>query len=450
MGIGRWATAFGVGIVLAGGVCRGKVTFLGYAVVDGSQPDMSGLTNKLEDGSSNGMFDGFGSGIAYAGQGNRYVLMADRGPNKTPYGGGDAVDNTTSYNCRFQIADINVIQEGAGWKVSVKLVGTSVLRDEDGRGFVGLSTAIQSGDPTKNLRLDPESIRVAPDGSVYISDEYGPNIYHFDRNGKRIGVLAVPEKFKIARLRPTEVEEIEQNAYVAHSGKGGGRVTNKGMEGLAITPDGSKLIAAMQCPLLQDGGDKTRYVRFVEFDLRDAAAKPKEFLYVLSGNPDKPGNYSHVTISEIVAVNDHQLLVDERDGAKINETKHLFLADLNGAQDISGIYSLSDLSEAEMAAVVPVQKGEKPFIDVKQIVEPRLPGEGGFLGGIPDKIEGLAFGPDLPDGRHLLLVTNDNDFVSPIGVKGYPNYVFAFAIDAGDLGLEAERFNADVAAMGGK
>ena len=28
----------------------------------------------------------------------------------------------------------------------------------------------------------------------------------------------------------------------------------------------------------------------------------------------------------------------------------------------------------------------------------------------PEKIEGLAFGPDLPDGRHLLLVTNDNDF----------------------------------------
>jgi hypothetical protein len=28
---------------------------------------------------------------------------------------------------------------------------------------------------------------------------------------------------------------------------------------------------------------------------------------------------------------------------------------------------------------------------------------------IPEKLEGLAWGPDLPDGRHVLYVTSDND-----------------------------------------
>ncbi|WP_250451483.1 esterase-like activity of phytase family protein, partial [Caballeronia sp. ATUFL_M2_KS44] len=40
----------------------------------------------------------------------------------------------------------------------------------------------------RDARFDPESIRVARDGaSVFISDEYGPYIYRFDRqSGERI------------------------------------------------------------------------------------------------------------------------------------------------------------------------------------------------------------------------------------------------------------------------
>ena len=46
----------------------------------------------------------------------------------------------------------------------------------------------------------------------------------------------------------------------------------------------------------------------------------------------------------------------------------------------------------------------------------------------PAKFEGLAFGPDLPDGRHLLLVTNDNDFKETI-----PTCIYAFAINPSEL-----------------
>ena len=41
----------------------------------------------------------------------------------------------------------------------------------------------------------------------------------------------------------------------------------------------------------------------------------------------------------------------------------------------------------------------------------------------PEKIEGLAFGPDLSDGRRLLIVTADNDFVATALFR-----VYAFAI----------------------
>lgn len=46
----------------------------------------------------------------------------------------------------------------------------------------------------------------------------------------------------------------------------------------------------------------------------------------------------------------------------------------------------------------------------------------------PEKFEGLAFGPTLPDGRRLLIVTVDNDFK-----PNAPSLILAFAVDPDDL-----------------
>jgi hypothetical protein len=51
----------------------------------------------------------------------------------------------------------------------------------------------------------------------------------------------------------------------------------------------------------------------------------------------------------------------------------------------------------------------------------------------PEKLEGLAFGPDLADGRHLLIVSSDNDFDQANSSK-----FFAFGIDAADLDYQAQ------------
>jgi Esterase-like activity of phytase len=55
---------------------------------------------------------------------------------------------------------------------------------------------------------------------------------------------------------------------------------------------------------------------------------------------------------------------------------------------------------------------------------------------LPAKFEGLAFGPDLADGRHLLLISTDNDFR-----PREPSRLFAFAIDPTALpGYEPQQF----------
>src|SRR5262249_31099749 len=130
-----------------------------------------------------------------------------------------------------------------------------------------------SGDPN-DARFDSESIRVSNDRRrVYISDEYGPYVYEFDRfTGERLRSFRLPSKFFITTLSAMGAVEIAQNTT--------GRVTNKGMEGLAITPDGRTLVGAMQSPLAQDGGDvQGGITRIITIDI--ATGHTREYAYPL-------------------------------------------------------------------------------------------------------------------------------------------------------------------------
>src|SRR5215471_10543966 len=81
-----------------------------------------------------------------------------------------------------------------------------------------------------------------PGYSVFISDEYGPYVYQFGRtSGRRLKAFTLPSKFAVSNLSPVGNTEI--------SGNTSDRVANKGMEGLAITPDGKTLVGIMQAPL---------------------------------------------------------------------------------------------------------------------------------------------------------------------------------------------------------
>ncbi len=364
---------------------RPGVVLVGKTAIPATATDLSGLTEKLEDGTPHNRLGAHGSSIAYTGKGNRYIMACDRGP----------ADGTVAWRCRVHLVDITVTGKSAA---EATLKETILLKDEEGKSFVGIASAFDKERPAASMRLDPEGVRVARDGTIWISDEYGPYVYHFDTKGKRIGSVRVPEKFLIAKPMAKEQDEIAANKS--------GRVTNKGMEGLAITPDGSALVGAMQSPLIQDGGKQGVNHRLIRFDLKTGATR--EYVYPIS----KAGLY----ISEIVAVNDHEFLVDERDskGGKQAQVKKLFLIDLEGASDVSGRDALPKDSVPE--GVVPVKK--KLFLD--------LLAERHHLAGpdFPAKIEGLAFGPDLPDGRHLLIITSDNDLKA-----NEPTWIYAFAID---------------------
>jgi hypothetical protein len=246
---------------------------------------------------------------------------------------------------------------------------------------------------------------VSNDGkSVFVSDEYGPYVYQFDRaSGQRIKTFTLPANLAVATLGPTT--DSEGSPFNTS-----GRVANKGMEGLAITPDGTMLVGVMQAPLLQDSN---KNVRIVTIDIATGATH--EYAYKLTTGSG---------VSEIVALNNHQFLVDERDGKGLGDgssaaVKQLFKIDLDGAQDVSG--QSGDLSSQAVSKTL--------FLDIADT----LHAHGIAFDQIPAKIEGLAFGQDVViDGvtMHTLFVANDNDFVP--GVAG-DNKFYVFAVSDADL-----------------
>ncbi len=88
------------------------------------------------------------------------------------------------------------------------------------------------------------------------------------------------------------------------------------------------------------------------------------------------------------------------------------------ASDVSGIASLPATGLPD--GVRPVTKHL-----VLDMLDPRY----GLTGRtMPEKVEGLALGPVLPDGRRVLIIASDNDYILE-----EPSWVWAFSIDPRDL-----------------
>lgn len=427
---------------------RAQVQLLAVGTLDqsraGAWQDLSGLRYPLENGVSASLLGGFGSGIAWA-SGNTFVAVPDRGPNAVSYD--SFIDDTVSYVNRFHtiVMDLSPNNNGIGLPFNL----TPILRDTtllwsgsaltygSGAGlgvgsgappinnvlqhfFTGRSdnfdAALNSGN-SADARLDSEGIRVSNDRrSVFISDEYGPYIYQFDRlTGKRTRSFQLPSYFYVTNLSPVGSTETSGNTV--------GRTANKGMEGLAITPDGSTLVGIMQNSLIQDNNEgATKLLHIVTVDI--ASGVTHEYAYLLTTGSG---------VSEITALNNHEFIVDERDGHGRGDgsnavVKQFFKIDLAGAVDISGMDGLT----AETYAVA-----KTIFVDFVAL----LTANGYDPGNIPAKVEGLAFGPDVdgPTGTlHTLWVANDNDFLQNVADENgnqiaNPNQFFVVGFTDADL-----------------
>jgi hypothetical protein len=397
------------------------VTLLGVGFVPGTALDTSGLAGQpicQVDAPLNcidqATLGGFGSAVAYSGFNNVFLTVADRGP----------FDGRTDvpYRDRFHFMRIKTSVSAAFPNITTTLLDTRFLR-AGRRDFVGDSSAF-------DMRFDPEGVSVGLLGTFYVSDEYGPYINEFLPTGHLLRRIRVPEKFFITN--PSGDVDADGNSLELYpSFNISGRQANRGMEGLAITPNGRYLFGIMQNALIQDNGLNSATPpgrrglnnRILKVDL--VTGRTWEFVYVVDAINQGRG------VNEILAINDHELLALERDNRSMVPTppnaeqlpnlKRIYRITLEGASDVSDVESLPATGSELAPDIIPVTK--TLFID---LLDPSymVNATQTIRDVIAEKMEGLAWGPDLSDGRHVLYVFSDNDLF-----PGRPTQIYAFAID---------------------
>jgi hypothetical protein len=353
-----------------------------------------------------------GSAIAAVpGNSDEIYGLTDRGPN---------VDGRTDNEKVLPIPDfhpqIAVFQLSDGTATPGK---TIILKGPDGEQLVGLvHPQANTGEtlvtidgrplPPSDHGLDSEGLVALPDGTFWVSDEYGPFLIHFDAKGKELE--------RLSPFNGTLPRELSL------------RSPNQGMEGLTVTPDGSTLVGIMQSALatpgLEGSAKQVPLTRIVTVNLASKAMK--EYLYPLANPQD-----TKVAVSEITALSDTEFLVDERDGElQPGANKKIYIADVSKATDVGpnatvpGATYRADAGGLQVEGkpietVVGVTTDAAAIDKLKSLgitvasktlkldlgaLLTELNNKGEFFG--HDKIEGLA----TPDGGKTLVIANDSDF----------------------------------------
>jgi hypothetical protein len=415
------------------------VTLIGTGFIRGNALDLSGLAGKSicqKDDETvcidQATLGGLGSGVTYTGFNNVFIATPDRGP----------FDGRTNvpYKDRVHLLHVTVDTKATSFpNIKTVLLDTRFLRDEWRRNFVGDAYAFDTTHRFNSLRFDPEAVAVSPFGNFFVSDEYGPYVREFDRSGHLIRRIPLPGKF---RLDPEtghpsgDLDSDGNSLELQPSFNVTGRQANRGMEGLAITPNGRTLVGIMQNALLQDHGIDPTTIgrvglnnRIITIDL--LTGQTHEYVYVMDAVNQGRG------VNEMVALNNHEFLVLERDNrtqrptppntAQSPNLKRIYRIDLDkpGLTDVSDIESLPQ--GALDPGIVPVTK--TLFID---LLDPsyKVSATETIKDVIAEKIEGIAWGPKLKDGRLVLYVFSDNDLFPDL-----PTQIYAFAIDAAAAGI---------------
>ena len=340
------------------------------------------------DLSTGSVFDrriGYFSDIYFDPNRSEWWGLSDRGP-----GGG-----TLNYETRAQRFTLDIAATGA---ISNFQVQQTILFNNAGTAMNGLAP-----NPSSVLgnAFDPEGMVVNPiTGNILVSDEYGPSLYEFDRQGALVRQFTTP-----TNLIPRNA--VGTPNFASDAGNTLGKRTNRGFEGLAISPDGRYAFAMLQSATLGEGGSSGVYNRIVKFDT-NTGLSVGQYAYKMDGSGNGRG------ISSLLALGNDRFLVLERNnlgigvGAALTSgtnvaDKAVFQIDLSLATDVTGVTLPTTVGAVLPVGVVVAAKGAKVIdLDVDTLAA---------LGGkSPEKWEGLAIGPRLANGRFVVLAGTDNDY----------------------------------------
>ena len=309
------------------------------------------------------------------------------------------------------------------------------------------------------ITLDDEAVVHVGDGTVWVSDEYGPYVYHYDHDGVLLHVIRPPDAFIPMRRDASGnlVENFSANSppigQTYNTGNPvSGRQNNQGFEGLAMSPDRKTLFILLQSALIQDLNATSsstiklsrHNTRLLAYDLRNHEPKlVGEYVVQLPLYQDQTTSTPTLLTaaqSEMLALNDHQFLVLARDsnvGEIFPKTpasvyRSIDLIDISGATNIAG--TAYDKVSTPVAPNGALNSSIKPAIYQKflDINDNSQLNRFGLHNGAPndsndlyEKWESMAVvpvGDRQAPNDYFLFVGSDNDFITQDGHMAGQSY----------------------------
>ncbi|KAI5812504.1 outer membrane autotransporter [Pyronema omphalodes] len=304
------------------------------------------------------------------------------------------------------------------------------------------------------VALDSEGLvvdRVSDEEGFWISDEYGPFLYHFNKEGEMTKAVRPPNSLipirngkedfgsnNPPRFDPTLVPSPEDPTS--------GRANNQGFEGLTYAKDENALYTLLQSATINNGGtsdETSRYSTLLKYQLDNEGKNPVlvgEWTVPLPQYTATTGEKLTAAQSSILSLGKGRFMVIARDGdagrgqdSTESIYRHVDIFSISEATNFIGQYD--DYTDAYAPGGV-LDASIKPaeycsFLDINNNSE--LAKFGLFNGGpdnnaeglLNEKWEGLSMVPAGREGEYYLFVSNDNDFITQDGHYNFGKYAYA-------------------------
>lgn len=257
----------------------------------------------------------------------------------------------------------------------------------NGANDVPVDPSIVASQLLTGADFDIESIRKDRKGHLWFGEEFGPFLVEADMSGKVLSrEVSTPNLVPPGSTATGEEVRSPQNPFLATDTPNLGR--SLGFEGMAINPKGDKLYPLLEGTVLGDNdvnATVNKNLRIGEYDIKAKRYTGKNWLYQLEA--------SETNIGDMTAINDHQFLVLERNGATATTV---------GGTPFKKIY-LIDIKDVANGGFV----NKTELVDLMNISDPHdLNGDGSSTFTFPFvTIESV-----LPLNPTTLLVINDNNY----------------------------------------
>lgn len=310
------------------------------------------------------------SGIDYDVAKKRYYFICD--------------DRSAINAARFYTANIALTPKGID---GIQFTGVFNLLQPSGKVY-------PNNEEAPALTPDPEAIRYNPVAKNLMWSSEGERIVTADDT-----VLANPA-VNIISTRGMYITKLILPANLTMQPFEKGPRQNGVLEGMTFADNYKSIFVNIEEPLYEDApradtSDNNAWIRILKFDVA-TRKNTRQFAYKLEpvAYPAFPaGAFKINGVPDILTVGKNKLLVIERSfsSGRLACTIKLFIADVSGATDIKKIASL---------------KNKTGFVGVTKKLLLNMDDLGIYI----DNIEGVTFGPTLPNGNKTLLFIADNNF----------------------------------------